>query len=119
MEGRLGASFYSRGGPWYFGIAPDFIRYSMRGRFEKTLVIMMGCDGLRSDETAQAFLARGAEAFVSWSKPISASHTDAATQRLLELLLVRRLSVPEAVARTAADLGPDPLYGGELRFIER
>jgi hypothetical protein len=54
---------------------------------------------------------------VSWSRRVSASHTDAATQRLLEKLLVDGLPVGEAVAQTAAEVGPDPLYGAELRVL--
>ena len=117
--GRVGASYYTRDGPWYFSVGPDFIRYSTWGRFDDTLVIMMGCDGLRSNLTARAFLEKGARAFVSWSQPISADHTDAATLRLLEHLLIEGHDVADAVPRTAAEVGPDPAYGGELRFVER
>jgi hypothetical protein len=115
--GRLGKAEYYEGAPPLFGIAPDFITYSMRGRFDKTLIVMMGCDGLRAQRTAQAFLDKGARAFVSWSQSVSASHTDAATQRLLEKLLIEGLPVRDAVAQTAAELGPDPVYGAKLRML--
>jgi len=115
--GRLGKAEYYEGAPPLFGIAPDFITYSMRGRFDKTLIVMMGCDGLRSQRTAQAFLDKGASAFVSWSRSVSASHTDAATQRLLEKLLIEGLPVGDAVSQTAAEVGPDPSYGAELRVL--
>ena len=114
---RLGKAEYYEGAPPLFGIAPDFITYSMRGRFDETLIVMMGCDGLRSQETAQAFLDKGATAFVSWSRSVSASHTDAATQRLLEKLLIEGLPVRDAVAQTAAEVGPDPVYEAQLRML--
>jgi len=114
---RLGKAEYYEGAPPLFGIAPDFITYSMRGRFDETLIVMMGCDGLRSQETAQAFLDKGASAFVSWSRSVSASHTDAATQRLLEKLLIEGLPVADAVAQTAAEVGPDPVYEAKLRVL--
>ena len=115
---RLGKARYYEGAPPLFGIGPDFVKYSMEGTFDDTLIVMMGCDGLRSQRTAEAFLDRGAGAFVSWSKPISASHTDAATDRLLELLLIDGLPTAEAVSQTAAEVGPDPEYQGELRVLE-
>lgn len=115
--GRLGPLSYYQGGAQYFGIGPNFIRWSMTGKFDKTLVIMMGCDGLRSERTGQAFLDRGASAFVSWSESVSAAHTDAATEHLLELLLVDGLTIREAVSQTAAEVGPDPAYGAELRVV--
>ena len=90
---------------------------SMQGDFGGALILMMGCDGLRSQRTAEAFLNRGASAFVSWSKPISASHTDMTTEALLQRLLIDDLPVEEAVAQTAAEVGPDPVYEGELRIL--
>jgi hypothetical protein len=116
-ERRLGRATHHEGDPPLFGIGPEFIAYSMRGSFDKALIVLMGCDGLRSQTTAQAFLDRGASAFVSWSRAVSAAHTDAATLRLLEKLVVDRLPVGEAVAQTAAEVGPDPSYGAELRVL--
>ena len=115
--GRLGRATYYEGAPPLFGIGPDFITHSMRGSFDKTLIVLMGCDGLRSPRTGQAFLDKGASAFVGWSRSVSASHSDATTLRLLEKLLIEGLPVADAVAQTAADVGPDPLYGAELEVL--
>ena len=115
--GRLGMATYYEGAPPLFGIGPDFITYSMRGSFDKTLIVLMGCDGLRSPRTGQAFLDKGASAFVGWSESVSASHSDAATLRLLEKSVIEGLPVADAVAQTAAELGPDPSYGAELRVL--
>jgi len=115
--GRLGKAEYYEGAPPLFGIGPDFITHSMRDSFDETLIIMMGCDGLRSQTTAQAFLDKGASAFVSWSRTVSASHTDTATERLLRKLLIDGLPVGDAVAQTAAEVGPDPVYGARLRVL--
>lgn len=114
---RLGKATYYDGAPPLFGIGPDFVT-NMEGTFDDTLIVMMGCDGLKSQRTAQAFLDKGAGAFVSWSQPVSASHTDGATQNLLERLLIDGLPTSEAVSRTAAEIGPDPVYEAELRVLE-
>ncbi len=114
---RLSAAFYHEGGLEYFAVTPAFVQESMQGRFGGALVIMMGCDGVRSRRMADAFLHKGASAFVSWDKPVSATHTDAATQRLLEKLLFDDLTVADAVSRTAAELGPDPAFGAQLRML--
>ena len=120
QEGRaVVRAFYREDSAGYFGIAPRFVESSMKGRFDGTLVIMMGCDGLTFTDLAEAFIQKGAAALVGWSKPVSASHTDAATLRLLEKLLVERLAVKDAVGQTAAEVGPDPAYGAELRVLER
>jgi hypothetical protein len=112
----LGRAVYYEGGDPLFGITPYFVTESMRGRFDNTLIIMTGCDGLRSPRTGEPFLDRGATAFVSWTKRVSAAHSDAATERLLEYLLISKLTAREAVARTMADVGPDPTYGSTLLY---
>ena len=114
---RLGKAVYYDGADPLFGIGPRFVEESMEGTFDDTLIVMMGCDGLRSQRTGQAFLDKGASAFVSWSKPVSASHTDATTERLLENLLREGLGASEAVSRTASEIGPDPFYEAELRIL--
>ncbi|MEX0785112.1 MAG: hypothetical protein WD939_00600, partial [Dehalococcoidia bacterium] len=104
---------YTRGGEPYFGIAAGFIRDG-GADYDGARIIMMGCEGLLTDSTAEAFIDRGAEAYISWDETVSATHTDAATSRLLQHLLVDELPVSEAVARTMADVGPDPSYGSSL-----
>jgi hypothetical protein len=100
-----------------FGVQASFIRQSTVGRFPHSLVIMMGCDGLRSDTLAQAFLDKGASAVVGWSDRVSPGHTDAATQKLLFDLLRRKLPLSAAVAQVKSEVGPDPSFGGELRLF--
>lgn len=110
----LAIASYQVDGPQYFAIMPDFIKSSMRGRFDDTTIILMGCDGLASDKAAEAFVERGARAFLSWSGLVSASYTDAATERLLQHLVIDGLPIEDAVAQTMADVGPDPEYGSTL-----
>lgn len=117
--GLVGRSVYYEGADPLFGIGPDFVNYAMRGKFDDTLIVMMGCDGLRSQKMAQAFIDRGAESFVSWSQTVSAEHTDASTRRLLDRLLEDQLPLQDAVRETADELGPDPYYGAELRILAK
>jgi hypothetical protein len=98
----------------YFGIASDFVASSMEGRFEDTVVVLMGCYGLTFDRTAAAFVQRGAESVIGWDGLVSSPHTDEATERLLHYLLVEDVTPSEAVARAMADVGPDPSYGSKL-----
>ena len=113
---RLSIVSYYEGGPEYFGITPEFVRSSMEGKFDDTTIIMMGCDGLKSKVTAEALVQKGAASVISWTGPVSAEHTDAATERLLQYLLIDKLTTQEAVVRAMAEVGPDPSYGSVLRF---
>jgi len=115
VAGRLGFASYFEGGPQVFGITAEFVRQSIHGSFDNALIVMMGCDGLKNDEAARAFLERGASAYVSWSEFVSAPHTDAATERLLELL-TSDVPLKDAVAQTNAEIGPDPAFGSQLLY---
>ena len=110
---RLVIARYYQGGPGYFGIAPDFIDERL-GDFDGATIIMMGCEGLLTDRTAEAFVQRGAKTYISWDETVSATHTDAATEHLLRHLLLEGRSPGEAVAQTMAEVGPDPTYGSKL-----
>ena len=98
----------------YFGITPRFIQ-SMAGSFDKTVIVLMGCDGLLFDGTAQAFVDKGAGAVVGWNSLVSAPHTDKATQTLLQKLISERLSLGEAVKRTMSEVGSEPGYNNTLK----
>lgn len=98
----------------FFGIRPEFIARDLEARFSDATVVLMGCDGLRSDDLAEAFVQRGAAAFVSWDEPVSAPHTDAATELLLRLWLEEGVTMHQAAARVMDEIGPDPDYGARL-----
>ena len=116
MAGRLGPAFYYDGGEKYFGVHPAFIRSGVQGGFGGATVILMGCDALRSDAIASAFVDRGAKAVIGWNGPVSADHTDQATEHLLQHLVVDKLGVQEAVAKTMSEVAADPSSGSELRY---
>ena len=116
LRARLGIGSYPERGiaAKFFVIDPAFVMKSMRGRFHGSTVILMGCGGLSSDSMAKAFIARGARAFVSWNDKVTASHTDLATETLLQHLVVDGLEAGPAVARTMVDAGPDRAFGARL-----
>jgi hypothetical protein len=97
----------------YFAIAPRFIeKYAT---FHNTLIIMMGCDGLKYNTTAEVFINRGAQVCIGWDGPVSTTHTDNATTRLLQHL-AQKIKVEEAVNKTMNEVGPDTLYNSSLKY---
>jgi hypothetical protein len=98
----------------YFGITPRFIE-ATQGRFDKTVILLMGCDGLLFDGTAKAFVDKGAEAVVGWDSLVSASHTDKAIQALLQKIVSGRLPLGEAISQTMTEIGSEPEYGNDLK----
>jgi len=105
---------YEEGDPTYFGITHKFIRSSMKGEFYNTMIIMMGCEGMKYDEMAQAFIDKGAIVYIAWDKLVTAPHTDQATIDLLRRLLAEEQTVEEAITGTMNELGADPKYNSVL-----
>ena len=102
--------------PTYFGISPLFVEQSMNGRFQDTIIILMGCNGLTYADMAQAFVQKGAKAYIRWSDAVTASHTNQATIQLLKHLVAENQTIKQAVTETMKEAGPDPEYNSLLLY---
>jgi hypothetical protein len=100
----------------YFGITPKFVKESMEGRFNDTVIIAMGCEGLKQTTMAQAFIEKGAKAYISWNGTVTADHTDEATISLLRHLITEKKTVDEAIRETMEEVAPDPTDNSILTF---
>ncbi|MCJ7767043.1 hypothetical protein MUP79_01445 [Candidatus Bathyarchaeota archaeon] len=87
----------SPGGPLYFGLSKNFVESGMQGTFNKTTIIMMGCNGLTYTDMARAFVNKGAKVFIGWNCAISASDTDEATTCLLQNMITENRTVGNAL----------------------
>ena len=96
-----------------YGIGARYVREHMIGRFDDTIVMLMGCDGMRGRAISEAFLARGARAVVGWSTEVSAAHTDHATLSFVRAV-AKGASVADAVRFAMLHAGPDPTSGAYL-----
>lgn len=113
------ANFYEEGElkePSYFGIQPGFVKQSMKEKFQRTIIIMMGCNGLTYPCMAEAFIEKGASVYISWTDSVLASHTDLATTRLLHHFVTQKRNLKEAVKETFREVGLDPSYGSLLLY---
>ena len=100
----------------YFGIDPRFVTQSMKGSFQNTVIIMMGCEGLDNTLMAEALVEKGAKVYISWNKPISASHTDLATTHLLQHFLIEKRTIEDSLRETFKEVGFDLLRDSLLIF---
>jgi len=100
----------SLGSKHVFAVGSGFVRRFMSGSLRGTLVLLMGCDGLRTQDLAAAFTECGASAYVSWDGPVTLAHTDLVFLRLVEALTERRMALGEAAAYAETAAGPEPEY---------
>jgi len=118
LTGQLTRAYYNvRGeGKYYFGILPKFVRSSMSGRFENTIVVMMGCNGLTYTDMAKAFIDKGAKVYIGWYNSVSVSHTDTATIKLLQHYLIEKLTLKQSIQETFKEVEFDPAYKSLLIY---
>jgi hypothetical protein len=113
-----------QGCPMMFGITPEFVRAQsvfgqatdMAGRFDGTVIMMMGCSGIALTDMAEAFIDKGASVYLAWDRSVGLNYVDDTTPYLIRQLCSEKLTIGEAVDNTMAARGPDPEYGAELEY---
>jgi len=104
-NGLLTRGYYLwRPGEFYFAITPEFIE-NLEGCFPKSVVIAMGCNSLNATctEMAEAFIKKGAKAYIGWTGLVQPSHTDDETINLLKMLLEKNKTIADAVSTILPD----------------
>lgn len=93
--------FFWAPGKYYLAISSRFVE-SLEGRFAKSIVIAMGCWSLKPglEQMANAFISKGATAYIGWTDLVLVGDTDTETLRLLGKLLNENKTLSEAVAQT-------------------
>ena len=102
--------------PGYFAITANFVKNAMKGNFNNTTVIMMGCYGLEYPGMANAFIEKGAHAYIGWNGSVSADHTDETTINLLKQLILEKQPIGQAIEITMKENGPDPIENSTLTY---
>jgi len=101
----------------FFAIGPEFVKRSMTGRFEDTLILIGGCQSMITSGLARALVERGASAVIGWDDWVDLSHNDEAIIHLLYSLTAEGLTVEQAVEKTMSEVGPDSIYKSVLTYF--
>jgi hypothetical protein len=102
--------------PTYFGISPLFVKQSMLGEFQDTIIIMMGCNGLTYTYMAKAFIEKGAKVYIGWSDTVLASHSDATVVYLLRNFLLHKQTLEKSLQKTFQKVRFNQAYRSLLMY---
>ena len=124
VYGQLTMGGACQGCPMMFGIAPEFVSAEgvvgqatdMEGRFDETVIIVMGCSGIALPDLAEAFIDKGASIYLAWDRSVELYYVDEATPYLVRQLCSEELTFREAATNTMDAIGPDPNHGAELQL---
>jgi hypothetical protein len=101
---------------YYFAITPKFIE-NLEGYFPKSIIIAMGCSSLKTDyeEMAEAFIKKGAKAYIGWTDSVGLPHSDNSTIRFLQYFLVNNnKTISQAI--NECNKIHDPEFAGILSY---
>jgi len=100
--------------PSYFAVGPKYVTNEGRGTFPHSVIIMGGCAGLRLEDLAGGFVAKGASCYISWDASVSSGYLDRGIGILLSKLMSE--TVESAVSETAGKMGFEEPYNANLKF---
>ncbi|MCW4012417.1 MAG: hypothetical protein NWF07_05410 [Candidatus Bathyarchaeota archaeon] len=100
---------------YYFAVSPELIQQYNPDCFTDSIILMMGCEGLATNDMADAFCSEGASTYVSWDGNVCLEHTDQTILALLESLCIEKTSIIDAVNHAYTQTGADPVYLSVLK----
>lgn len=95
---------------FYFGITSEFIK-DLDKKFDRSIIIAMGCNGLKYPETAKIFVDNGAKVFIGWNGDVTNTYADKTTIYLLRFIFIDKYTYNESIDKTLKEIGRDPIYG--------
>jgi hypothetical protein len=101
--------------PLVFAVNSAFIK-SAAGKFNHAVVLAMGCESYEYDDLPQAFIDKGASAYIGWSNVVTLEHVDSVTLDLLRNLCSNNMTLEQGIFKTTVDLGKDPYFDSFLRY---
>jgi hypothetical protein len=101
--------------PLVFAVNSEFIKRA-GGKFDRTVILTMGCESYKYDDLPLAFIEKGASVYVGWSDVVSLEHVDSVTLDLLHNLCTENMTLAEGISRSMADMGNDPYFGSYLKY---
>jgi len=100
---------------YYFAVSPELIKKYNPDSFTNSIILMMGCKGLVTNDLADAFCSEGASTYVSWDGNVCLEHTDQAYIALLEAICTEKSSISMAINHVSSTIGSDPVYLSVLK----
>jgi len=97
---------------FYFAITPKFIE-NLEGYFPKSIIIAMGCNSMNKSctEMAEAFMKKGAKAYIGWTSAVGMSYSDNSTMNFLRYFLAENMTINEAINKCNKIPDPEGYYG--------
>jgi hypothetical protein len=116
LSGKLAKARINEDSPWVFAIGADFVKDNMKGSFNHSFILTMGCSTLYLPDLAEAFIKKGAQAYIGWDASVDLTYVDNTTLTLLKELGEDSAGIKQSLEATMKAAGTDPYWGAELKY---
>jgi hypothetical protein len=99
----------------YFVIGSKMIDELMVGTFPQSVIIIGGCESLRSYDLANSLISRGASAVIGWDSTINSDENDEVMLSFLEMILSENYDIPDAARLINEKYSPDMEFSSKLK----
>ena len=114
LTDKVSNALMTEDSPLIFAVNSKFIQ-DAKGEFNNTVIIAMGCESYYYDDLPEAFIKKGASAYIGWSTVVSLEYVDTVVLDLLGNLCTENMTLAQGMARTMDKLGYDPYFDAYLK----
>jgi len=101
----------------YFTIGSKLIDELMIGEFPQSVIIIGGCESVRTKDLANSLISRGASAVIGWDSSINYIENDQVMSALLEEVLINKTGFYDAIVSVMQEFGSGLQYSSNLHYI--
>jgi len=101
----------------YFTIGSKLIDELMMGEFPQSVIIIGGCESVRTKDLANSLINRGASAVIGWDSSINYIENDEVMSALLEEVLINKTGFYDGIVSVMQEFGSGLQYSSNLHYI--
>jgi hypothetical protein len=101
----------------YFMIGSKFIDELATGKFPQSVIIIGGCESLRSHDLGQSFIDRGASSIIGWDSTINSIENDRVMLALMEEILINKKNLRDSIISAMDEFGQDLEHSSRLIYL--
>jgi len=101
----------------YFTIGSKFMSELAIGEFPQSVILIGGCESVRTQDLARSFIERGASAIIGWDRTINSMENDRVMLALLEEILINKTNLRDSIISVMEEFGPNLEFHSQLHYI--
>ena len=102
----------------YFVFGSKMMDELMIGKFPQSVIIIGGCESVRTSELGKSFILRGASTVVGWDRSVKSLENDKVMLALLEEILINKIGIHDALLSLNGEFSTKLHYSSQLNYVQ-